>query len=110
MASAYAPLNISDLSFAVTNWTSAPYPIADSFPLGPGASVTALNSSQSVGGIWNLSEGKWMGTPSGVLPTSTTAVFTLDTGLISNATLTGGVWFWVEFSSYHQGVVGFQLF
>lgn len=101
-------LPVSDLRFAVTD--KGPYSTLppNTAILGPGASVSVLNSTSGVIGVWNLSAGAWSQGPSGDLPTTTPVVVVLDTGLRSNATLAGD-YFWVEHYNPYPGSVGFPL-
>jgi hypothetical protein len=100
-------LAVSNLFFALVNASNYSFPESSNVPLGPGASVSVLSSS-SVLGMWNFSAGTWNNVSNAVLPFNVGVPIVLDTGLASNATLTGTCFF-VQHSSPYGGSVGFFL-
>ena len=101
-------LEASNLFFAVSNTSRIQVPVPSNVPLGPGASISMLNSTSAIVGVWNYSADHWSHAPSGVLPVNVPVSIVLDTGLDSNATLAGSS-FYVEFSSDSGGGVGFPI-
>ncbi len=105
--SSFSNLPASNLVFAVSNHFPTSYPIPSTVPLGPGASVSLLSSTQVVG-VWNCTFGTWTQVPQNFLPTTSAFVIVLDTGLGSNTTLNGS-YFYVEHSLPYGGATGIPL-
>lgn len=109
----YAPsipgLTLSGLRFNVANPSNQTInPNAPTIPLGPTATVSALGSDGQVVGVWSMQSMMWQnGAGAPVPPSSDTAVI-LDTGLLSNATLSGA-YLYIILSGTNQAV-GFPLF
>ena len=97
----------SNLFFAVSNQSPISYPVENSIPLGPGASVSLLNGSV-IAGVWNFTLGTWSTVPVGLLPTTIPFEVVLDTGLTSSSTLTGS-YFYVQHSDPYGGATGVPL-
>jgi hypothetical protein len=93
---------LSDLSFAFTQETNADAQ-APAIPLGPNATVTMVNSTNAVVGVWNWSHSLWVSGSDWSIPPGQPVSFVLDTGLVFNSTLAGGV-LWVTLSGDHGGI------
>jgi hypothetical protein len=98
---------LSDLSFKVTNETNADAQ-APSIPLGPNATVSLLNSTDAVVGVWNWSDNTWVTGSQWAIPPSQAVGLILDTGLVTNSTLSKGM-LWVTLSGPNGGSIGTPL-
>lgn len=92
---------LSALSFRVTQRTNADA-AAPSIPLGPNATLTALSANDSVVGVWNWSRSTWTSGSQWGISSSQILGMVLDTGLVSNSTLAGGL-FWAILSGQFGG-------
>jgi hypothetical protein len=104
-------LTLAHLRFVVAN--SSPGgdtngPIAPPLPLGASAQVTALASPGSVAGIWNFSDEQWVSGSDWAVRSTSGVTVILDTGLVSNTTLTDAE-FDIVLTSPYEGSVGFPL-
>ena len=107
--SSYWDLPLSSLRFTVAHQSSFPDPNAVPVSLGPGATVSALNSTSSVAGVWDALNGSWVTGSNRVVPSDRDVSFVLDSGLMSNATLSGA-WFSVVLTGpYAAESVAFDL-
>jgi hypothetical protein len=98
---------LSDLSFEVTEQTNADAQ-APSIPLGPNATVTLLNSTNAVAGVWDWSQNIWVSGSEWVISPGQAVDLVLDTGLLTNSTLAEGI-FWVTLSPPNGGSIGAPL-
>ena len=103
-------LTLSHLQFEVTNVSPATTtgPLAPPIPLGPGAQVAVLDSSTSIAGVWNVSNGQWQNGSTWLVPTGPYVPVILDTGLVSNSTLSEAE-FAIVLTSPFEGALGFPL-
>lgn len=103
-------LTLSGLRFNVANPANQTVdPNAPEIPLGPSASVSALDSAGRIVGVWSVHSGMWQSGSSTAVSTSSDTVVILDTGLQSNATLTNA-YFYVILTAPNHGAVGLPLF
>ncbi len=112
LESSISGLTLTHLRFVVANGSANATtngPLAPPLPLGVGAQITALASTSSVVGVWNVSDGHWVSGGEWPVPTGSSLAIALDTGLVSTHTL-GDAELWVVLTSPYAGSVGFPLF
>lgn len=109
-ASTIGGLTLSGLRFNVANPANQKVdPNAPEIPLGPSASVSALDSAGRVVGVWSLHSTMWQSGSSSPVSTSSDTVVILDTGLQSNATLSNA-YFYVILTTPNHGAIALPLF
>ncbi|HZY92185.1 MAG TPA: hypothetical protein VFG07_05370 [Thermoplasmata archaeon] len=97
---AYRGRSVGDLRWNVGN---ASDPQAPPLPLGPGAEISVLNPTGGVLATWNVSAEAWSAGATAILPQNVQVPVVLDTGLLSNSTLSNAM-LWGALEGQGSGV------